>query len=92
MEKQKVITDIFLSTSLLFVKTSSYNLAIKYMVVECALGKITLYEYTTCVLFNSSVTTSFVSEVFARACNLLGKSLPYAVVVSIFDGSTVTCT
>ncbi|XP_042969169.1 uncharacterized protein LOC122301871 [Carya illinoinensis] len=55
-------------------------------------GRVNLFRFSACALFDSGASQSFVSAAFARICSLQTELLPRRVVVLIPDGNTVSCT
>ncbi|XP_042983274.1 uncharacterized protein LOC122312677 [Carya illinoinensis] len=55
-------------------------------------GRVNLFRFSACALFDSGALQSFVSAAFARICSLQTELLPRRIVVLIPDGNTVSCT
>ncbi|KAF5477291.1 hypothetical protein F2P56_003941, partial [Juglans regia] len=54
-------------------------------------GRVRLYDFYACTLFDSGASQSFVSATFARMCNLVIKPLPQSLVVALPNGEIVCC-
>lgn len=56
-----------------------------------ASGRVHLYDFYACTLFDSGASQSFVSATFARMCNLVTEPLPQSLVVTLPNGELVWC-
>ncbi|XP_018855499.2 uncharacterized protein K02A2.6-like, partial [Juglans regia] len=54
-------------------------------------GRVRLYDFYACTLFDSGASQSFVSATFARMCNLVTEPLPQSLVVALPNGEIVCC-
>ncbi|XP_035540222.1 uncharacterized protein LOC109013719, partial [Juglans regia] len=54
-------------------------------------GRVRLYDFYACTLFDSGTSQSFVSATFARMCNLVTEPLPQSLVVALPNGEIVCC-
>ena len=56
-----------------------------------ASGRVRLYDFYACTLFDSGASRSFVSATFARMCNLVTEPLSQTLVVALPNGEMVWC-
>ncbi|XP_035542779.1 uncharacterized protein LOC118345010 [Juglans regia] len=54
-------------------------------------GRVRIYDFHACTLFDSGASRSFVSTTFARMCNLVTEPLPQSLVVALPNGEMVCC-
>ncbi|XP_041016255.1 uncharacterized protein LOC121258783 [Juglans microcarpa x Juglans regia] len=54
-------------------------------------GRVRLYDYYACTLFDLGASQSFISATFAWMCNLVFKPLSQSLVVKLPNGKTVWC-
>ncbi|XP_035542910.1 uncharacterized protein LOC118345683 [Juglans regia] len=54
-------------------------------------GRVRLYDFYACTLFDSGASQSFVSATFARMCNLVTEPLPQSLVVALPNSEIVCC-
>ncbi|XP_035545519.1 uncharacterized protein LOC118348279 [Juglans regia] len=54
-------------------------------------GRVRLYDFYACILFDSGASQSFVSATFVRMCNLVTEPLPQSLVVALPNGEIVCC-
>ncbi|XP_042983327.1 uncharacterized protein LOC122312723 [Carya illinoinensis] len=54
-------------------------------------GRVHLYDFYTCTLFDSGASQSFVLTTFARMCNLVMEALSQSLVVTLPNGDIVWC-
>ncbi|XP_035546655.1 uncharacterized protein LOC118348672 [Juglans regia] len=56
-----------------------------------ASGRVRIYDFHACTLFDSGASRSFVSTTFARMCNLVTEPLRQSLVVALPNGEMVCC-
>ncbi|KAF5458523.1 hypothetical protein F2P56_022546 [Juglans regia] len=54
-------------------------------------GRVRLFEFYACTLFEFGASQSFISTTFARMCNLVFKPLSQSLLVKLPNGETVWC-
>jgi hypothetical protein len=57
----------------------------------CASGRVRLYDFYACTLFDSGASQSSVSATFAWMCNLVTEPLSQSLVVALPNGEIVCC-
>ncbi|XP_041017964.1 uncharacterized protein LOC121260188 [Juglans microcarpa x Juglans regia] len=73
------------------VQARVYVVTLTSSIVLISLGRVRLYDFYACTLFDSGASQSFISVNIALMCNLVFKPLSQSLVVKLPNGETVWC-